>query len=185
MTALWADLDAIRRKNIPGATACLLTDGRRKHLRARMDEHGADALRAMVEWLTGCRCGACHACKWMQPKGYTGADTYLRPDNCAKYTEAAREHMPAPGSPEPSEPDRVDWGESDACRAIAERCLWTGEDIQPKDEREWFLTRRTLRVIGGRPTWRGKTNTPEWVAAWRAEWPASVAAEAERKVGAK
>lgn len=169
--ALWADLDAIRRRNVTGAGPCLLTAGRRAHLAARMEEHGADALRAMVEWLTGCRCGTCHACKWSQPKGYTGADTYLRPDNCAKYVEAARER----GVSAPTSAPGEDWAEADACRALAAKCIETGADIDPPDRRVWLLTRRTLRIIGGRPAWRGKTGTPAWVEAWRAEWPNSVA----------
>lgn len=136
-----------------------------------MSEHGADTLRAMVEWLTGCRCGTCHACRWSQPKGYTSADTYLRPDNCAKYVEAARERGAMAFTTAPGE----DWAEADACRLLAARCIESGADIDPPDRRVWLLTRRTLRIIGGRAVWRGKTSTPAWAEAWRAEWPNSIA----------
>lgn len=69
-----------------------------------------------------------------------------------------------------------DWIEADACRALAAKCIESGADIDPPDRRMWLLTRRTLRVIGGRPAWRGKTSTPAWVEAWRTEWPNSIAA---------
>lgn len=152
-----------------GAGPCLLTAGRRSHLTARMGEHGADALRAMVEWLTGCRCGTCHACKWSQPKGYTGADTYLRPDNCAKYVEAARERgVSAPTSGE-------DWTEADACRTLVTKCLPTGAVIDPSDDRTKYLGRRMMALLGGRDDCRVRSMAPDWTARWRAAWPGALA----------
>lgn len=171
MTALWADLDAIRKRNVPGATSLMLTPGRRKSLAARMTEHGAADLRAMVEWVTGCRCGLkpCRAC-YLQSGGYATPDTYLRPDNCAKYVEATRERAPASTTTL-----TADWTEADACRAIVTRALMTGADIDPKDSHMRWMGRRVLKLMGGRDGWKHRTASPEWASQWRATWGTALA----------
>lgn len=98
--------------------------------------------------------------------------TLCRQDKWSARVEAARAWSTAPTTATAGE----DWTEADACRVLAAKSIATGAEIDPPDRRVWFLTRRTLRGIGGRAAWAGKTSTPAWVDAWRAEWKNSVSA---------
>jgi len=172
--AAWEVIDAIRRRNVKGAGKLTMTAAMGKAMKERMQEHSADDLALMVEWVTGCRCGGpkCRACSWLQPKGYTHPKTYLRPDNCSEYLDLAKQ-AGAVAPPVGSAP--VDWTESDAARLVVQRVL-DGGDLYHRDERILWLAKRTISHIGKRAAWRGKGNTVEWISAWRKEWPASVAA---------
>lgn len=97
--------------------------------------------------------------------------TLCRQDKWSARLEAARAWSAAPTTTAGE-----DWTEADACRALAAKSIATGTEIDPPDRRVWFLTRRTLRGIGGRVAWVGKTSTPAWGEAWRKEWPNSVSA---------
>lgn len=95
--------------------------------------------------------------------------TLCRQDKWSARVEAARAWSAAPAVALTG-----DWSEADACRALAAKCIAAGTEIDPPDSRTKYLGRRMLRLVGGRDKWRGRTGSPEWSAAWRAEWPAAV-----------
>ena len=174
VVAAWDRLDAIRRKNIKGAGTLKLTPSMRKYLGERLKEYSEDDLAAMVEWVTGCRCGSkqCRSCGHLQPGGYTHPQTYLRPDKCSDYVDKAKR---AGFQSRPASEEQVDWTESDAARLLVQRVMDTGGDIHHRDPRMVYLAKRTLRAIGGRGVWKGRALTTDWIVAWRKEWPASLA----------
>ena len=176
VVAAWDRLDAIRRKNIKGAGTLKLTPSMRKSLGERLKEYSEDDLAAMVEWVTGCRCGSkqCRSCGHLQPGGYTHPQTYLRPDKCSDYVDKAKR---AGFQSRPASEEQVDWSESDAARLVVQRVL-EGGDLYHRDGRILWLAKRTISHIGKREAWRGKGSTVEWIMAWRKEWPASLAAHA-------
>jgi GNAT superfamily N-acetyltransferase len=173
--AAWDRLDAIRRKNIKGAGTLKLTPAMRKSLGERLKEYSEDDLAAMVEWVTGCRCGSknCRSCGHLQPGGYTHPQTYLRPDKCSDYVDKATR---AGFQSRPTHEEQVDWSESDAARLVVQRVLDTSADIHHRDERILWLAKCTISHMGKRAAWRSKGGTIEWISAWRKEWPASVEA---------
>ena len=176
VVAAWDRLDAIRRKNIKGAGTLKLTPSMRKYLGERLKEYSEDDLAAMVEWVTGCRCGSkqCRSCGHLQPGGYTHPQTYLRPDKCSDYVDKAKR---VGFQSRPASEEQVDWSESDAARLVVQRVL-EGGDLYHRDGRILWLAKRTISHIGKREAWRGKGSTVEWIMAWRKEWPASLAAHA-------
>ena len=174
VVAAWDRLDAIRRKNIKGAGTLKLTPSMRKYLGERLKDYSEDDLAAMVEWVTGCRCGSkqCRSCGHLQPGGYTHPQTYLRPDKCSDYVDKAKR---AGFQSRPASEEQADWTESDAARLLVQRVMDTGGDIHHRDPRMVYLAKRTLRAIGGRGVWKGRALTTDWIVAWRKEWPASLA----------
>lgn len=136
---------------------------------------GAD-LRAVIRWAR--ESADKLAARDIRAEGWEGGtdrhadlSTICRQDKWSARVDAARAWSAAEPVAAPGE----DWAEADACRALAARCIETGAEIDPPDRRVWFLTRRTLRAMGGRHAWRQKTATPGWSEAWRTEWPRSVA----------
>ena len=176
----WATIDAIRRRNLAGAGKLTLTPALRKELAARLKEHSADDLAAMVEWVTGCACRApkCRACSWLQPQGYTHPKTYLRPGNCSEYVDIVRQRSVPPPASATTSPTSTDPMEHHR-RLVAILCSHDDRRmIEGDDDRHTLALRYAVKLCGGRDAFRVDPS------AHAARWP-EVWAAAEAEVVAK
>ncbi|WP_306523487.1 hypothetical protein [Gemmatimonas sp.] len=101
--------------------------------------------------------------------------TLCRHERWAFRLELARKWAAAMGDRPTDAPD-VDWTEADEGRRLAQKRINGAPEIVGSTKRMTFLARRTFNQIGGIKAWGGRPVSAEWVAAWRKEWPASVAA---------
>lgn len=147
-----------------------LTKSARDSLAARLKEHSEADLIAMVEWVTGCRCGArtCRACSHLQPGGYANPQTYLRPDNCATYIDLAAQAL-APKAAEPrAELDKAD--DPDKAWALVASMVTSRErrDIVGYDAKHTQTIKFAIKAIGGRDVIAANLGNAK--AAWPRVW---------------
>jgi len=98
--------------------------------------------------------------------------TLCRQERWAFRLELARKWSASMGATSTSEP--MDWTESDDGRRLAQKRINGAPEIVGSTKRMTFLARRTFNQIGGIKAWGGRPVSPEWIVAWRKEWPASV-----------
>ena len=141
-----------------------LTKSASTALAGRLKEHSEADLVAMVEWVTGCRCGAraCRACSHLQPGGYANPQTYLRPDNCATYIDLAAQSAQAT-TPPPAADHAKAW------RAVREACLARDRrEIVGDDARHTMRLKFAVKRLGGRDA--VTANLAHAEAAWGRAW---------------
>ena len=141
-----------------------LTKSSSTALAGRLKEHSEEDLVAMVEWVTGCRCGArtCRACSHLQPGGYANPQTYLRPDNCATYIDLAGQASQATAPPPAAD-------HAKAWRAVREACLARDRrEIVGDDARHTMRLKFAVKRLGGRDA--VTANLAHAEAAWGRAW---------------
>jgi len=90
---VWVEINKIRIEKMPGAKDLKLTKARSQQLKARIMEHSATDVQAVIKWWLVSR----HPrADYLRENGH-GIDTLLRASNFAKYLEMAQE--PKQGAP--------------------------------------------------------------------------------------
>lgn len=161
-----------------------LTKSARVALASRLREHTPADLVAMVEWVTGCRCGArtCRACSHLQPGGFANPQTYLRPDNCATYIDLATQAAAKAAAPEAipatvtNDPRRAWAIVRDLCGSRFDR-----REVAGDDKRHTLTIKSAIKAMGGREAIADNLHRAE--AAWPTAW-AAACTEIARKLEA-
>ena len=93
MSKTWDRVNQLRAEVVPGARALKLTPARRRHLKARISEHGPEAVVAVWRWaLTSSASRAA----FLREQGFVRPDTLHRASKFPGYLDLARE----PATPE-------------------------------------------------------------------------------------
>lgn len=101
LTALWAWMSDERQKADPKLGPLTLTPSMRKHLGARVSEHGDAAIRVAWTWVLYSRADRAD---FLRRKKFHHPKTFLRPDNCAEYVDLARAEQGAGTEARPPSP---------------------------------------------------------------------------------
>jgi hypothetical protein len=180
---VWREFNAIRieaaiNPRDPGVTArhvreLDLTDSRRRHLDARLKEHGRERVLDAWRWV----CTSPHRdAVYLRTNGHDNPETFLRPDNCAKYVEKAEREqsvdtMPAANTTPSPAGGLAAWQAMESLQNAGHHGSNppSGFDRDAHRDRLW---RMTLSDIGGwrtfclRDQYTAKTMREAFVAAW-------------------
>ncbi len=88
VSEVWKRVETLRGKHLPGCKRLNLTKGRRKILKARVAEHGEEAIVLVWKWALTSR----HTrAQYLREQGYVRPDTLHRASKFALYFEMAQE----------------------------------------------------------------------------------------------
>ena len=91
VSEIWDRLCELRTKHLPGSRKMAMTPARQNQLRARIKEHGEDAVLEVWQWALTSR----HKrAVYLRESGYVKPGTVHRPSNFADYLDLLRERSP-------------------------------------------------------------------------------------------